>query len=241
MLQACLNGGRTKEAAPSLPVTAAELALDAAAVIAAGADALHIHPRGPDGAETLRAEPVAETLRAIRAAAPGAPLGVGTGAWIAPGGAARRRDIAGWTETPDYASVNLHEEDCFEVMALLSAKGVAIEAGVWTLDAAERLIAETPPPPILRVLVEMTSDDPAAARAEASAVIDRLGEAGVSAPVLLHGEGGSAWACVAMAAELHLATRIGFEDVLSLPSGAPAQSNAALVTAARSVIDDAKG
>ncbi len=43
MLQACLNGARTQSQTGRVPLSADELAADARA---AGADTLHIHPRG---------------------------------------------------------------------------------------------------------------------------------------------------------------------------------------------------
>ena len=96
MLQACLNDNRSSEEHARVPRTPAELARDAAAVRAAGAAELHLHPRGTDGAETLAPAAVAACLDVVRAAVPGTPVGVGTGAWIAPGGPARLKLIERW-------------------------------------------------------------------------------------------------------------------------------------------------
>ena len=119
MLQACLNGGLTKSAHPQIPISPSELASDAINVRIAGADELHIHVRARDGTETLEPSAVAETLVAIRKAVPGMPVGIGTGAWISPGGRLRHSHIKDWTECPDYASVNLNETDAPEVIDLL--------------------------------------------------------------------------------------------------------------------------
>ena len=129
MLQACLNGGLLKSAHHRVPTSASELACDAVAVLAAGAEELHIHVRAEDGAETLEPTAVAKTIQAVRRAAPGVPIGLGTGAWIMPGGRLRHPHIRDWTEKPDYASVNLGEADAPEVIDLLVAGGVGIEAG----------------------------------------------------------------------------------------------------------------
>ena len=51
-LQACLNGSRPPGDHERLPLTPEELARDAAEVAEAGAVA-HVHPRGPDGLESL--------------------------------------------------------------------------------------------------------------------------------------------------------------------------------------------
>jgi uncharacterized protein (DUF849 family) len=56
-----------------------------------------------------------------------------------------------------------------------------------------------------------------------------LGAAGVTAPIVLHGEGESCWPLVAHAGLLGLATRIGLEDVLAGPRGEPVADNAELV------------
>ncbi len=232
MLQACLNGGRSKAEAAGVPVSHAELAADAAAVRRAGADELHLHPRNADGHETLDPEEIAGCLRAVRAAVPGMPVGVGTGAWIAPGGAARLELIARWTELPDYASVNLSEPDAPETMRLLRSKGVGIEAGLWTAVDAERFVRLPDQEPCVRVLIEMTSDDPVAAEAEYQSVRRILVGAGIKLPILLHGEGGSVWPMIERAAHEGHDTRVGFEDGLLLPDGQPADSNAQLVRAA---------
>ena len=84
-LKACLNGKRSQDENPAVPVTPAELARDAAAAVAAGAEAIHLHARGPDGAESVRAADVGAAVAAVRAACPGTPVGVSTGLWITTG------------------------------------------------------------------------------------------------------------------------------------------------------------
>ena len=53
LIQACLNGGTTRAEHPAVPLTPAELAAEARAAAAAGAQAFHLHPRDPSGAQTL--------------------------------------------------------------------------------------------------------------------------------------------------------------------------------------------
>lgn len=52
-LQAALNGDRTKAEHAATPISVEQLARDAAACVAAGAPAIHLHPRDPEGRETL--------------------------------------------------------------------------------------------------------------------------------------------------------------------------------------------
>jgi uncharacterized protein (DUF849 family) len=58
-MKVCLNGARSREEHPAVPLAQAELAASAAAAVAAGAEAVHLHPRGADGGESLLAADVA--------------------------------------------------------------------------------------------------------------------------------------------------------------------------------------
>ncbi|HEU0223183.1 MAG TPA: 3-keto-5-aminohexanoate cleavage protein, partial [Paracoccaceae bacterium] len=175
MLKACLNGGLSRTEHPAVPVTPVDLARDAVAAARAGASAFHVHPRRADGRESLAPEHIGAAVSAIRARVPGLPVGVSTGWWIPPGGEARRADIARWSprpdSAPDFASVNVGEPDWREVAASLTGLGVAWEAGIWSLADLRRFLDGPRPPGCLRILVEMTSDDPAEALAEAHAVL----------------------------------------------------------------------
>lgn len=231
-LQACLNGGLGKADHPAVPITAEALARDAVAVRRAGAEAIHFHPRNAGGRESLDAVDVGAALSAMRKAAPALPLGISTGAWIEPRGTARLTRMRVWRELPDYVSVNIHEPEAEAIVALMQARGIAVEAGLRDAAAAQRFVATRLPRYSLRVLVEMTAEDPEAAAAGAREVLRVLEGAGIALPVLLHGQGGSVWPMVRMAASLGLATRVGFEDGRELPGGAIAASNAALVAEA---------
>jgi uncharacterized protein (DUF849 family) len=72
-------------------------------------------------------------------------------------------------------------------------------------------------------------------RADAQRLLALLPDPGPE--VLLHGEGSSSWPVLRHAVRRGLATRIGLEDVLALPDGTPAPDNAALVRAARAIIE----
>jgi uncharacterized protein (DUF849 family) len=235
-LQACLNGRRTRRDHPAVPLTPSALARDAAAVRRAGAESLHIHPRDAQGRESLAAADVAAALNSVREAVPGMPVGISTGAWITPGGVARLAPMRTWKVLPDYVSVNVHEPEAEAIVALMQARGIGIEAGIWTRAAAARFVASRTRRYSLRILVEMTAEDPVAAAAEAEAVLGTIADAGIVLPILLHGEGGSVWPMVRMAAARGLATRVGLEDGHGLPGGAVAASNAALVAEAARIL-----
>ena len=229
VIKACLNGNREPGAHPALPLTPEQLAADGAAAVAAGAQALHIHPRGPDGRESLGA--VDEAVRAVRAAVPGVPIGVSTGAWIEPDVDARAAAVRAWRE-PDMASVNLSEEGHVDVMTALVDAGVGIEAGLWRVDDVQALAISGYAGRLVRVLVEPREHDAAAAIATAEAIHAALDDAGIPGPRVQHGFGPPTWEVIRRAQALGLGWRIGLEDTLTLPDGSTAESNAHLVTAA---------
>lgn len=231
-LQACLNGARPLDT-PGLPVTPDEVARDAQAVCGLGAVCLHIHPRDSDGAESLAPADVAAHLRAVREAVPGIPVGISTGDWITPR-FGRLEDMQGWTERPDYVSVNLCEPDAGAVIALMRQMGIGIELGLASLADLGRLPAGAQG--MTRAMIEMNDADVAAAETEARAMLQALRQRLPDIPVLLHGFDGTAWDFIRLAADWGCdETRIGMEDRLTLPDGRPAD-NAALIGAALDVI-----
>ena len=88
-VKACINGARTPDQHPNLPVTPEELAAAALAAHEAGAKAVHMHPKTPDGKDSLASDVVAAAVTAVRQAVPGLPLGVTTGFWALPDADAR--------------------------------------------------------------------------------------------------------------------------------------------------------
>jgi uncharacterized protein (DUF849 family) len=235
-IKACLNGGRTRGEHPAVPVTPAELAVAAAQAVAAGAEAVHVHPRGADGAESLDPADIGAAVAAVRASCPGTPVGVSTGLWITGGDVAlRHATVARWAdlgndERPSFASVNVGEDGFAELVALLRGAGVGVEAGVWSPRDAERLDGV----PVDRILIEILDTPAAGAIAAADAILGRLGGTG---PRLLHGEQDACWPLIAHAGRLGLPTRIGLEDTLVTDDGRPATGNADLVERALRIWD----
>jgi uncharacterized protein (DUF849 family) len=229
MLKVCLNGARTS----GVPTTPAEYASQVVGCVTRGATAFHVHPRDESGRETLAAEPVAAAVSAIRAASHGLPVGVTTREPIEPDLGRRLHAIGGWTELPDFASVNVHEHGAEEVARVLTEMGVGVEAGIWTVSAAETWT--TWKVPTIRILLECTEESPADAVANARAMLDVVQRSGPPTrlpPILLHGEDAAAWEVLREAVRRRLDTRIGLEDTLELPDGSRAVDNPVLVAAA---------
>jgi uncharacterized protein (DUF849 family) len=233
MVHAALNGTRTRAEHPAIPITPFDQATEARASVAAGAEAIHVHVRDEHGHESLAPTDVANTIDAIRAACPGAPIGIGTGAWIIPDLRRRLDVIRSWQTMPDFASVNLHEAGAADVIELLLARGVGVEAGIWNAPAAVSLVESGLAGLCLRILLE-----PAEASCNARANLLQMEAvlADIRRPRLLHGMGHCAWHLVELATRRGYDTRIGFEDTLRLPDGSIAESNAELVLAARGII-----
>jgi uncharacterized protein (DUF849 family) len=237
LLQAALNGARRRDDHPTIPWTPEDLAHSAAEAIAAGAAAIHVHVRDARGGESLEPRDVARTVGALRIAVAHVPVGVSTGAWIVPNTERRHHLVECWTELPDYASVNFDEPGSELLAALLLRRAVGIEAGVANTIAATRLAKSGLASQCLRILLEPMTQDLSAALDVVRDVEVVLDDAGIAIPRLLHGIDRTAWPLIGEAARRGLQTRIGFEDTVTLPDGAPAPSNAALVTAARRVYD----
>ncbi|MEV7073493.1 3-keto-5-aminohexanoate cleavage protein [Streptomyces sp. NPDC093990] len=229
MVQVCLNGPRGAADGSAVPLTPLAMAQSAAEAVAAGATDLHVHPKTPCGRDSLSPRVVAATLEAIRARV-SVPVGVTTGAWAEPDPADRVARVRSWTALPDHASVNWHEPGAESLAAALIDLGVGVEAGIWSgTDAAERFARSPLGPKVLRVLAEVTDTD--APEATARSLLAELGGAH-GRPVLLHGEDAGAWPVLRLAGRLGLATRVGLEDMLVLPDGRRAASNAQLVAEA---------
>jgi uncharacterized protein (DUF849 family) len=214
-----------------VPVSAPELARDAAACVRAGARAIHLHPRDAGGRERLDAEVVDAVVHEVRAAC-GVPVGVSTGAWIEPDLERRLALVSAW-RAPDYASVNLSEPGAIDIMRALIAAGVGIEAGVWTVADAERLARSGLGAEVTRILVEPVEVKATDAVGVVEAIHDALDAHRLSAPRLQHGDGEATWILIADAIRRGHDTRVGLEDTLHEPDGKTSAGNAPLVRAAR--------
>ncbi len=218
-----------------MPESVEELTRDAVACVAAGAGALHLHPRDDDERERLDAEIVDRVVRTVRDAC-GVPVGVTTGAWIEPDLVRRLDLVREWT-APDYTSVNLSEDGSLDVMKLLLEIGVGIEAGVWNVEDAVTLGESGLGNHVTRILVEPGEMQVGDSASDALQLVDEIHQTldrfGITVPRLQHGDGRVTWVILTDAVRRGIDTRVGLEDTILLPNGERASGNAALVQAAR--------
>jgi uncharacterized protein (DUF849 family) len=235
LLEACLNGARTRAEHPGVPHTAEEIARDARASVEAGAHLIHLHAYDGDE-ETFAAEPTAEALRAVRALCPGVPISLSTSAEIEADPRRRLELIAGWSELPELVSANLGEPGIVELCEHLLARGVGIEAGLLELADAHSFVSSGIVERCARVLVETLRADPQEAVAEAAAIEQVLADAGVGLEQVHHGDQVATWAVMDRGLARGHGTRAGLEDMTVLPDGVQAAGNAELVRVAAAMI-----
>ena len=232
LIKAAINGGRTKAEHPAIPVTPEELVSDVLECLNAGARAIHLHVRSSTGTESLMPEDIARTLQALKSAAPQAPIGVTTGAWIVPEPSERFQQVAAWEVQPDFASVNFSEQGAVELAQLLLARGVGVEAGLCDPLAAESFLRSGLAPRCLRVLIEPQEQGLEEALNVVNQIEAVLARGAVEPTRVLHGTEATTWPMLEEALTRGYGVRVGFEDTLILPDGTAARANAELVTEA---------
>jgi uncharacterized protein (DUF849 family) len=233
MLEAALNGDRDH---PALPRTPAELAAEGRAAVDAGALVLHLHPYDDGGRQTLAAQPCAVALRAVRAACPGTPISLSTSAEIEPDPERRHALIASWTELPELVTANQGEDGIDELCELLFERAIGVEAGLLSLDDAQRFVAAGIAERCARVLIEPLDTSPEDATAHAAAMEAALAEADVRLEQVHHGDGIASWAVNRRAVACGHGIRTGLEDTPVLPEGRVAAGNGELVAAAAALL-----
>ncbi|CAN5428220.1 3-keto-5-aminohexanoate cleavage protein [soil metagenome] len=233
IIQAALNGARKRDYNRAVPHLLEEVSEDATAAIAAGANEFHAHVYADVDRESLEPAAVENWVSAIRSAAPGAFVGISTGAWIENNDARLLEYISRWTVLPDHASVNLSEVGALDVIRALHARGVGIEAGLSTVSDAIRLRNSGLAPLVLRMLVEVDFQDLDLAMDEADKIITVLNALPSPKPILMHGFDDTTWPFVERAIAENYSIRIGLEDTNVLPAGPKtARNNIELIRAA---------
>ncbi len=232
-LQAALNGDRIHPAAPRTPNTIAEAAH---AAVKAGAASVHVHAFDDAGRETLDGRRCADVLRAIRSLCPGTPVSLTTSATIIPDPQQRLKVVGAWVDLPDLVTANQGEEGIVELREFLLSRGVAIEAGLLSVDDARAFVRSGLAGRCRRVLIEPLDEEPEAALRHAAEMENIVVSASITIEQVHHGYGMACWAVNWRALERGHGIRTGLEDITLLPDGTPARDNADLVAAAAQLI-----
>ncbi|MFD8290825.1 3-keto-5-aminohexanoate cleavage protein [Streptomyces lavendulae] len=236
VLQVAVNGSRGARDGGAVPVTPRDLAESAVAAVAAGAGEVLVHPRTPCGRESLSPRVVGPLLEEMRGAGVRVPLSVPADVDAEPDPAGRLERVRSWTVLPDRAQVRFAEPGAGPLGRALLARGVAVDAlvplggGAGPEPLARFLEWAQPDRGPVRLVVELAEADPALV-----AALRWL----PPVPVLLYGREAAAWPVLRMAARCGTGARTGVGDVLHLPDGRAARSNAELVAAARDLRDSA--
>ena len=233
-LQAALNGDSVHPATPRTPEAIAQAALTA---VDAGAHSVHVHAFDTAGRETLEPTACGQVLQAIRRLCPGTPVSLTTSASIVPDPERRLQLVRAWEKLPDLVTVNQGEPGIRPLSEYLLSRGVAIEAGLLTVDDATAFVASGLASQCHRVLVEPLNLDTPTALRHAAAMEEIVQAAGITLEQVHHGYGIACWAVNQRALTQGHGIRTGLEDIMLLPDGTPARDNADLVVAASHLID----
>ncbi|MGW4687450.1 3-keto-5-aminohexanoate cleavage protein [Streptomyces sp. NPDC004244] len=268
-LQVSLNGARGAAEGAAVPLSPGDLAESALGAVAAGAVEVLVHPRTPCGRESLSPRVVGPLLEALRGAGVSVPLSVCAAIAAEPDPAGRLERVRSWRVLPDRAAVHFAEPGAAELARVLLARGVAVDAvvalsgvpeegamaatgcasgaagsGAAGFGALARFLASRVPESAgrarVRPAVELAVVPAAAGPAVVAGLVAALRRPAVG-PLLLYGREAAAWPVLRLAVRWGADARIGLGDVLRLPDGRPAGSNAALVAAAHEVVGAGAG
>ncbi|MFE2305979.1 3-keto-5-aminohexanoate cleavage protein [Streptomyces sp. NPDC059431] len=236
-----LNGSRGAADGAAVPVSPGDLVESALGAVAAGAGEVLVHPRTPCGRESLSPRVVGPLLEALRGAGLGSGHGTGGRGGAArvplcvlasvaaePDPAGRLERVRSWTVLPDRAVVRFAEPGARELAEALLERGVAVDAEVPVGGAPEPLARFLAWPVRDHARVRLTAEPASADPGTTAELLRRL----PPVPVLLFGREAASWPVLRLAARCGTGARTGVGDVLHLPDGRAARSNAELVAAA---------
>nr|WP_234811265.1 hypothetical protein [Xaviernesmea oryzae] len=114
------------------------IVLDGAACVSARAVELHIHPRSPDGRESLLA--VDEAIYAVKHAYPGSLVGVSTGAGIERDEKQTQNCISAWAAAARLRLCQSLRAECSSDHRIAASRGCGRRSGLATVADAERFV-----------------------------------------------------------------------------------------------------
>ena len=236
LIKIALNGARPKTQNKFIPQSLDEIGEEVKLLFENGHNVFHIHCYDENGNESLKPEKVNNLVSLVKSISPEIQLGISSGDWIEPDLAKRKSHIKGWTNVPDFISVNIIEDDAIEISELLISKGVKIEAGLNEKKAAEKLVESGLYKDCFRVLIEPEPEKLNEAIECINEIEEVLDKNGVEAPRLLHGFNSVSWKILREAKRRGYDSRIGMEDTIFLENGEPVKSNLELINYAQKIL-----
>ena len=229
MIKIALNGGKSKEENPNLPVTLEEYKQEIDWFQAHGLHDFHIHFRDPAGLDTLEQKYVQPQWEALKSAFPGCRIGIGSPLLFGRTHEKRMEEIDAWTWKPDYISLNIPEEGSDELARLLIKKNVPIEYSCFTIDDAYAFEKQGYADSTFRVLVEVSGEkDGPATVDKAVQIYQYLHDRYPDLEYVIHGEDIYTWDVIHYAKAFGLNWRIGMEDITCDEHGHELTNNVAL-------------
>lgn len=245
------NGARKgRSDHPALPITPAEVAATAAACMAAGATAIHLHARDAAGGHTLDPAIYARYIEAVREAVGGGLfLQVTTEAVGRYGPAQQMAAVRGLVQRPDGVSLALRElvpegEEhgaASDFFAWLVESGIEPQLILYAPEEIDRLAAlraaGVVPDEIRSVLFVLGRYRAPGEVVEPRALLGFLDRHPAGHPWMVCAFGREETACLAMAAALGGDLRVGFENATQHGDGRPAADNAERVAVIVDLVD----
>jgi len=237
LLKIALNGARPKSENEYLPHSLDEIEKEVRLIYQKGYKVFHIHCYDSSGIESLKPEDVNGLVSRVKNISSDIQIGISSGDWIVPDLEKRIRYIKEWQFVPDFASVNMIEENAIEISNVLLSKGVLIEAGLNEKKAAEIFVKSNLGAGCCRILIEPEEENLAAAINTISEIENVLDTNKITVKRLLHGFNSVSWDILREAKRRGYDGRIGMEDIIYLEDGAKVKSNLELINYASKILN----
>lgn len=237
LIKVALNGARPKSENAFIPHSVVEIENEVKALYSAGHKVFHIHCYDKSGNESLKPGDVNDLVSTVKNISSEIQIGISTGDWIEPDINKRIEHIKNWKFLPDFASVNMIEDDALPVSKALISRGIAIEAGLNEKAAAEKFVNYKITEHCFRILIEPEAEIFKEAIKTVDEIESVLDGNNVKVKRLLHGFNSVSWALLLEAKKRGYDGRIGMEDTLFLQNGKSVSGNLEIFTEVRNLLN----
>lgn len=245
LIVAALNGSRTRDECPKLPLSPQEVASEAKRAVDAGAGMVHVHARRADGAPSFDFV-IDELVAAIRGAVD-VPISLSTQRTQQTSLGTVTALFRVLSDLPDVGAVHVrapepdlpaHREEARQILEALEEADVRpapVAGGLDALGDLEALYADSllgrAPFVLLQLGGAMSASSDVAAGTPQNVVrlLDAAADSLQGMPVVASGRDDASPVVQAVAAAAGAHVRVGLEDAATLPDGSPASSSAQLV------------